>query len=319
MRHIGRRFAAVLASCAIAGLMIPGGGPAFAKNNSSLGIVNFDGAAITANSFATALQGAAQKIGWDVVNQDPKGDLGQANTFCTQYVTRKVDAIIVNIYESSQMAQCMAYAGAAKIPVYFLGSSLGKGMAGAISTTVPEPINDAFVAYAATKPNLKALALTYNPGAPCREREKGLDAALKKASGTTEISKHEITVPGQVTSALAATQAWLNGHPADKKENLAVWACFSDPGFGALSAMKQARRSGIPIYTWDMTGQIIDALKAGEITATLWVDADAMAQQLIAQIKDHDAGKPAREDAAANLVITKDNVDSFLTTHPIPH
>ncbi len=315
----GRRLRAFgLASCLAAAFV--GSGAASGRAEAfSVGIVNFDGAAITANSFATSLEKAARNIGWDVLNQDPKGDLGQVNTFCTQYVTRKVDAIVINIFEASQVAQCLAYAGRANIPVYFLGSSLGKGMAGAIATTVPKPINDAFNAYAAATPDLKALALTYNPGAPCREREKDLDATLAKASGSTHIDKHEITVPGQVTSALAATQAWLNGHPADKNEKLAIWACFSDPAFGALSAIKQAGRSGIPIYTWDMTGQIVDAIRKGEMTATLWVDADAMAQQLISQIQDHQAGKPAREDAAANLVITKDNVDAFLAEHPLPH
>ena len=312
------RLATLLAAGLSAIFLLSGWQPAHAKDKVTIGFVNFDGAAITANSFATAIVVAAPKIGWEVINQDPKGDLGRANAICTQFVTRKVDVIVVNVYEATQMAQCSAYAGNASIPVFFLGNSLTKGMAGAISVTVPRPINDAFFAYAAGVKDLKVLALTYNPGAPCRLREKDFDAGLAKSGSTMQVQKQEITVPGQVTSALAATQAWLNGHPANRKENLAIWACFADPGFGALSALKQAGRSGIPIYAWDMTGQIVDALRAGEMTATLWLDSDGIAQQLISQIKDHADGKPPREDEAASVVVTGANLDGFLAAHPIP-
>lgn len=72
-----------------------------------------------------------------------------------------------------------------------------------------------------------------------------------------------------------------------KGEKLAVWACFSDPGIGALAALNQVSRPGVPIYTWDFTKQTIDPIKKGEIAATLWVDADGMAEQMITMITDH--------------------------------
>src|SRR5271170_2117932 len=75
------------------------------KDKLSIGIVNLDVSSLTANSFAVALEAAVKKLGWDVINQDPKGEPAQANALCTQYVTRKVDAIVVNIFEPSQMAQ----------------------------------------------------------------------------------------------------------------------------------------------------------------------------------------------------------------------
>jgi ABC-type sugar transport system substrate-binding protein len=282
----------------------------------SVGIVNLDSSSLTANSFAVAVEAAMKKIGWDVVNQDPKGEPAQANALCTQYVTRKVDAIIINIFEASQMAQCLAYAKAASIPVFFLGSGLAPGGAGAISTIDADPINDAFVTHLGTMKDPKVLALTYHPGAPCRVREQRFDAALAKAGLHIALDKHEITIPGQVTTALAATQAWLNAHPKDKGENLAVWACFSDPAYGALSAMKQVDRVGIPIFTWDLTKQAADSIKAGQMAATVWVDVDGLAQQMIKQIRDARAGGKPREEDAAYVVVTPDNIASFLKEHP---
>jgi ribose transport system substrate-binding protein len=282
----------------------------------SVGIVNLDVSSLTANSFAVAVEAAMKKIGWTVINQDPKGEPAQANALCTQYVTRKVDAIIVNIFEASQMAQCLAYAKGASIPVFFLGSGMAPGAAGAISTVDPDPINDAFIAHIGKMQDPKVLALTYHPGAPCRVREQKLDAAITKAGLSVKPDKHEITIPGQVTTALAATQAWLNAHPKDKGENLAIWACFSDPAYGALSAMKQVGRAGIPIFTWDLTKQAADSIKAGEMSATVWVDVDGLAQQMIKQIKDVRAGGKPREEDAAWVVVTPENIASFLTEHP---
>jgi ABC-type sugar transport system substrate-binding protein len=282
----------------------------------SVGIVNLDVSSLTANSMASAVESAMKKIGWNVTNQDPKGEPAQANALCTQYVTRKVDVIIVNIFEASQMAQCLTYAKAASIPVFFLGSGIAPGVAGAISTIDPDPINDAFIARISKMQDPKVLALTYHPGAPCRVREQKLDAALAKAGLSIKPDKHEITIPGQVTTALAATQAWLNAHPKDKGENVAIWACFSDPAYGALSAMKQTGHTGIPIYTWDLTKQAADSIKAGEMSATVWVDVDGLAQQVIRQIRDIRAGGQPREEDAAWIVVTPENIAGFAKEHP---
>jgi ABC-type sugar transport system substrate-binding protein len=300
-----------LAACS-GGSTPSGSGGADAK---TIGFVNFDTTSITANSFATASQAAVEGAGWTFLVQDPKGDPAQANTICNQYVTRQVSAVVVNTFESSQMGQCMAAAKGANIPVFFIGSLYTDGMAGAISSVVPGPINDAFAKAVKDQGVQQSLELTYNPGAPCRVREEELDALNLSVTAT----KQEVTIPGQTTSAQAATQAWLNAHPADKGEKLAIWACFSDPAFGALAAIKQAGRTGenIPIYTWDLTKQIVDAIKADEITATLWIDANGMGQQLVQMINDYDAsGKPVGQVEGAYEVVTADNIDAFLAANP---
>jgi ABC-type sugar transport system substrate-binding protein len=304
--------------CAAGALVLAALAPqlAFAQEHLSVGVVNFDSSAVAANQIAQTVVKEGIANGWDVVIQDPKADLGQANTLCSQYVTRQVDAIVVAVFQVSQMAQCLAYAKAASIPVFFLGTGLEAGAAGAISLTLAQPINDAFVDFLGKNKGLTVFAFTYKPGAPCREREELLDALLKKSNVSATFDKQEIVVPGIVTTSMAATQAWLNGHPDDGDKKLAIWACTSDAAFGALSAMKQAGRTGIPIYTWDMTDLIIDALKNNEMAATLWIDANGVAKQMVQQIRDNKAGKPPRTDEAAHLVITPENVQAFLQEHP---
>jgi ribose transport system substrate-binding protein len=290
--------------------------PAYAAAPLTIGLVNFDASALPANILAEGVRAKAKEAGWDVIVQDPKADLGQANAICTQYVTRKVDAIIVHVFQVSQMAQCLAYAKDASIPVYFMGSTLQEGVAGTVSLAVASGVNKDFLTFAATVPDLSVLAFTYRPGAPCLIREQDLDSQIASGKLTLQVNKEEIRVPGIVTNALASTQSWLNGHPADQKENLAIWACTSDAAFGALTALKQVERAGIPIYTFDMNEQIVDSLRAGEITETLWIDPKGVGSQLVKQIQDHIAGGAPREDEAAHLAITKDNLEAFLKEHP---
>lgn len=280
------------------------------------GIVNFDTTSITANTFATAAEAAMTAKGWEVLNQDPKGDAVQGNAICTQYVTRGVDAIVINIFESSQMAQCMSQAADANIPVFYIGSLLAEGMAGAVSTIVPQPINDAFLEYAKSKGTLNVLELTFQPGAPCRVREEELDKAVAASGLDLKVDKHEFVIPGQVTDAQAATQAWLTANPEAKGDNLAVWACFSDPAVGALAALNQAGRTGVPIFTWDFTKQTIDPIKNGEIAATLWVDPNGIAQQVIDLIEGQRNGEAPKQLEATNVVVDATSIDGLLESNP---
>lgn len=289
-----------------------------AQDKLSIGVVNFDSSAITANQITEAIRSEGQAVGWTVLVQDPKSDLAQANALCTQYVTRQVDAIIINIFQATQMAQCIAYAGNASIPVFFLGSQLTEGAAGTILMTLSEPINEAFLKMVRANSDVKAIAFTYQPGAPCREREENMDALIKSQNLTFDLFRQEIVVPGIVTSSLAATQAWLNGHPAAAGEKLAVWACTSDAALGAISAMKQAGRDLAPIYTWDISDLVFDALKSKEIAATLWIDAKGMGKQVVKMVRDYKADKKIRQEQAAYAVVTPENVEQFLKDHPNP-
>ena len=248
--------------------------------------------------------------------QDSKGDLGQANTLCTQYVTRKVDAVVVNIYVASQMGLCMSQAKSAHIPVFYIAADFSKGMAGAISTNVPTPINQLFVKQQKARGKVDALALDYTPGSPCRTRKVELAKMLKSAPGIS-VTHHEMKVPGQVADNQAATQAWLAGHPASLHQKLAIWGCYSDAAVGALSALRQVGRKGVPIYTWDFTKPILPAIRAGQVVADLWVNPEAMATQLIGMIKKYEAsGKVQGQLQAPYKVITPKNVNAFLKTHP---
>ncbi|TPW65688.1 substrate-binding domain-containing protein, partial [Schumannella sp. 10F1B-5-1] len=79
---------------------------------------------LAAKAETDAAKSAMEAEGWEVVTQDPKGDAAQANTICTQFITRQVDVIVISVFDTTQMAQCMTGAASASIPVFYLAGSL---------------------------------------------------------------------------------------------------------------------------------------------------------------------------------------------------
>jgi ABC-type sugar transport system substrate-binding protein len=305
--------AAMLAACSS-----PSGGSGGGDEGSkTVGIVSYDTTTVAAKAETDAAKAAIEdQLGWEVLTQDPKGDAAQANTLCTQYVTRQVNYIVISVFSYDQMAQCMSAATTANIPVFYLAGTLTEGMAGAISTAVPGPINEAMVDAVKDLDNLKILAMTLQPGAPCRVREADLDDQAAAAGITDAIEKHEVVVPGQVTDAQNATAAWLAAHPAGNGENLVIWACFADPAVGAYAALQQAGRTDVHIYTWDLTKPSVEPIQQGVIAATLAIDSKGEGGQLVTMIKSFLAGKAPYEEDAKSTVITKDNIDQYLKDNP---
>jgi ribose transport system substrate-binding protein len=311
---VGIALTASLAGCAR--------GSSAAKSVTSdltIGVVTYDTTAVAAKVETDSAVSYIKKAGWTALSQDAGGDPAKANTICQQYVTRHVDAIAVSVYDWDQMAQCTNAAKSANIPVFFMDSSLVKGMAGAIATSGGAPINKYFISQVKDKPNLQILAFTLQSGAPCRARQADLIPRLKAAGLSGDLTKHEVVVPGQVTDAQAATQAWLNGHPESKGQSLVVWSCFADPATGALSAIRQAGRSDIPIFTWDLTKASVQPLQSGEFAADLAIvnqGPKSIGAQTVGLIKGYIKNKTVKGLTANFTVVTKTNIDAYLKANP---
>lgn len=285
-----------------------------ADSPGTVGIVQFDTTAAIDSLFASGAKTALEGQGYKVLTQDPKGDPGQANSICAQYVTRQVSALVVTTFALDQMAQCMSQAAAAKIPVFFIGSPLLKGMAGSVDVTSPAPVNDLFLKYVADNKITDVLTLDYTPGTPCRVRAAYRDKQLSTMN--VKVSKHEFPIPGQVVDAQSATAAWLAAHPAGSGK-LAIWACFTDPTSGAVAAIKQAGRTdSIPIYTWDFNKTILEPLKSGQVAATLSLDGNAVGAQVAKLVEENRKGGKPQGVAAANTVLTADSITKYLTDNP---
>lgn len=289
---------------------------AAAAAKGTVGVVEFDTTAAIDNLFVQGTKKQLEAMGYTTISQDPKGDPGQANGICAQFVTQQVQAIVVTTFALDQMAQCMSQAKDANIPVFYIGSPLLDGMAGSVDVTSPKPINDLFVPYVKDNGVTDILTLDYTPGTPCRLRKEYRDEQLAAQAPDVKATNHEFPIPGQVVDAQNATAAWLAAHP-EGSGKFAIWACFTDPTTGAVAAIKQAGRTDeIPIYTWDFNKTILDPLKSGQVAATLSLDGNAVGDQVAGIVDEYLANGTPQGVPAANTILTADTIDEYLAANP---
>jgi ribose transport system substrate-binding protein len=284
---------------------------ASAKDSLNIGIVTFSTSDVHTNQMIDTMSAEAKSKGWTVENLNANGDPSQAIAEIKQLVTKKVDAIIVTVFDSSGLAAGLQAAADAKIPVLTAGGGMAPGIALSASTGAAQPLVDLMVK------NLggsgAVLDLSYHPGIPCRERADAFDAAVKAHPGL-KATTHEITIPGAAESSQAATNAWLSAN-ANAKGPFAIFNCYDDNAMGAIAALKQNGRTDVQVYSFNATAPAVQAVKDGTMTATLGVDLTSAGKQLVDQIpeimKAGDAWQP-KSFIPGYTIVTKDNVDQVL-------
>jgi len=256
----------------------------------------------------------AKSIGCKVTVDDAQGSVNQAASDITNLVQSGATAIAVSVFPSSALASGIASAAAKGVPVANWGGGLATGVPIAADVGLGDGIAKRVVADMGGKGAL--LDLGYRPGLPCQEREKSLLAAVKGTS--INVTQQQITIPGQVTSANAATTAWAAAHPAGSGP-LAVWACFDDPATGAAAALRSLGRTDVKVYGLNGTAAALALVKSGGITATAWVDGTDQGVELGKLLQQ--AGKEGKAFkpiliGGKTVIVDKSNVVSFLAAHP---
>jgi ribose transport system substrate-binding protein len=99
--------------------------PASAKDNLKIGIVTFSTSDVHTNQMIDTMSAEAKSKGWTVENLNANGDPSQAVAAIKQLATKKVDAIIVTVFDSSGLAAGLQAAADAKIPVLTAGRGHG--------------------------------------------------------------------------------------------------------------------------------------------------------------------------------------------------
>jgi ribose transport system substrate-binding protein len=284
---------------------------AFAKDNLSIGIVTFSTSDIHTNQMVDTMTAEAKAKGWTVESLNANGDPSQAIAQIKQLVTKRADAIIVTVFDSTGLAAGLQAAADAKVPVLTAGGGMAPGIALAASTGAAQPLVDLMLK------NLggsgAVLDLSYHPGIPCRERADAFDAAVKANPGL-KATTHEITIPGAAESSQAATSAWLSAN-ANAKGPFAIFNCYDDNAMGAIAALKQNGRTDVQVYSFNATAPAVQAVKDGTMTGTLGVDLTSAGKLLVDQIPDiikaGDSWQP-KSFIPAYTIVTKDNVDQAL-------
>jgi len=286
-----------------------------ADDKLTIGIITFSASDVDTNQMVDTMTQEAQSKGWAVETLNANGDPSQAITSIKQLATKKVNAIIVTVFDSTGLAAGLQAAADAKIPVLSAGGGMADGIALSASTGAAPPLIDLMLKDIGNAGTV--LDLTYHPGIPCRERADAFDAAVKANPGLKATS-HEISIPGAAESSQAATSAWLAAN-ADAKGPFAIFNCYDDNAMGAIAALRQNGRNDVKVYSFNATAPAVQAVKDGTMTATLGVDLTSAGKMLVDQIPDilaaGDQWKP-KSFVPGYTLVTKENVDQFMKDNP---
>jgi ABC-type sugar transport system substrate-binding protein len=280
----------------------------------SVGIVTFSTSDVDTNKMVTSMTKVAKSKGWSVENLNANGDQQQAVTDIKNLVTKNVSAIIVTVFDSTALASGLSAARAANIPVLSAGGGMAQGIALSTDDGAGKPMVDLMLKD--IKNTGTVLNLTYHPGVPCRQRADAFDSIVKKQSGVS-VTNHEISIPGAAETSKAATSAWLSAN-ANKSGNFAIFNCYDDNALGAVSALQQNGRTDVKVYSYNATPSALQAVRAGTMTATLWLDLASAGKILvdsIPQIRSQGASWKPRSVIPDYVIVTKSNIDSFSAAH----
>jgi ABC-type sugar transport system substrate-binding protein len=289
--------------------------PVSAKDKLNIGIVTFSTSDVDTNQMVDTMTQQAQSKGWTVEALNANGDPSQAITAIKQLATKKVDAIIVTVFDSTGLAAGLQAAEDANIPVLSAGGGMAPGIALSASTGAAQPLVDLMLKNIGKAGTV--LDLSYHPGIPCRERADAFDAAVAANPGL-KATTHEITIPGAAESSQAATSAWL-GANANAKGPFAIFNCYDDNAMGAIAALKQNGRKDVQVYSFNATAPAVQAVKDGTMTATLGVDLTSAGKMLVDQIPDIIAAGSSWQPKSfipGHTLVTKENVDEFMKNNP---
>ena len=260
------------------------------------------------------IEAVAKQKGWSTTLIDPGGVTAQSVAAIQTLVDKHVNLIVSTVFPANSLAAGVLAAKAAGIPVIAAGGSTGAGVEA--NWDVGKEDGKLLVAElaAVTHGQGNLLVFQYTPGVACDEREATLKQYLKTAHFSS-VTYDEVPIPGQVQAGYKFGQAWLASHSGPG----AIFGCFDDPTVGALAAIKQAGRTNITTLGVDGSPAALSAVRAGTMTATVWINGYGLGEEMAAdipQLVKSGVNAAPLELAAPAVLVDKGNIASFLKEYP---
>ncbi|WP_214325072.1 sugar ABC transporter substrate-binding protein [Nonomuraea sediminis] len=261
----------LLGALALGGCSSSGGGGASASQPASAGSAPAAGG--SSATFAVITHGGPGDSFWDVVKNGAEaagkqygvkvtyqgdGDPGKQSQLIDQAVSEKVDGIVVSMANPDALKEAIGKAVAAKIPVITINSGLDKSKEFGAITHVGQSED---VAGRGAGEQLKAAGVTKLLCVIHEAGNVGLDQRCKGAQdtlgGTVERLQVDVSNLADVSSKVTAKLQ------SDKSIN-GVLALNPAVAIAARDAIKDAG-SQAKLATFDLSGDVVTAIKAGEI------------------------------------------------------
>jgi ribose transport system substrate-binding protein len=244
---------------------------------------------------------------WNSANLDVNTQANQVD----QFINQKVDAILVNPVQAGSLGPQVAAANAAGIPFIDVNASLK-------NDSLKGSVQPDDVAAGAQEAQMMAdklggkgnVVILQGPlgGSGEIDRGKGIDQVLAKYPGITVLAKD--TANWKRDAAVNKMKNWISAF-GDKIDG--VISQNDDMGLGALQALKEAGKTGVPIVGIDGIEDGLKAVKNGDFIGTsLQHGTVEMAAGLAVAFKLAKGEKIDAKPVYKMPAIIQDNVDGAL-------
>ena len=202
------------------------------------------------------LKSEADKNGYDLIITSAEWDLGKQISQVEDFISRKVDAIIVCPVDSKGIGSGIAEANKAGIPVFTADIATEEGKV--VSHIASDNVQGGKLAgeYLAKLLNGKGNVAIINQPAitSVLDRVAGFKEAINKYPGITIVA--DVNGQGVRDRSLQVTADVLQANP----KLTGIFGINDDSALGALDAVNQFNRKGVFIIGYDATPPAVDAI-----------------------------------------------------------
>lgn len=238
---------------------------------------------------------------------DAQDDAARQADDIQNFISQNVDAILINPVDSKAVVSSIKAANSANIPVILIdrGSEGGDVLTTVASDNVEAGKMAAEFVVKELGEKAKAFELSGVPGA---------SATVDRGKGFNKIAKTKLDILSSQSAnfdrakALNTAQNMIQGH----KDVQVIFAQNDEMALGAAQAVKSAGLKDILIVGIDGQPDAHDAIKNGDITATIAQQPAKMGEIAIQSAIDHYQGKKVKKTTVSPIyLVTKETVDQY--------
>lgn len=238
---------------------------------------------------------------------DAQDDAARQADDIQNFISQNVDAILINPVDSKAVVSSIKAANSANIPVILIdrGSEGGDVLTTVASDNVEAGKMAAEFVVKELGEKAKAFELSGVPGA---------SATVDRGKGFNKIAKIKLDILSSQSAnfdrakALNTAQNMIQGH----KDVQVIFAQNDEMALGAAQAVKSAGLKDILIVGIDGQPDAHDAIKNGDITATIAQQPAKMGEIAIQAAIDHYQGKKVKKTTVSPIyLVTKETVDQY--------
>ncbi|MGG8343189.1 substrate-binding domain-containing protein [Streptococcus uberis] len=238
---------------------------------------------------------------------DAQDDAARQADDIQNFISQNVDAILINPVDSKAVVSSIKAANSANIPVILIdrGSEGGDVLTTVASDNVEAGKMAAEFVVKELGEKAKSFELSGVPGA---------SATVDRGKGFNKIAKTKLDILSSQSAnfdrakALNTAQNMIQGH----KDVQVIFAQNDEMALGAAQAVKSAGLKDILIVGIDGQPDAHDAIKNGDITATIAQQPAKMGEIAIQAAIDHYQGKKVKKTTVSPIyLVTKETVDQY--------